>query len=297
MPDSVSTSHRPASAPEQVGAGVPEHRTFAQVVDAGDERRRREQPERPQRTQVGGADRETRAQQHERLGRAPRAQVEQVEDVGREHEHGGGQQPAAVGEAQVAHREQRQPERADGLERARRELAAQRRRAVTAPAALAARLAASLPSSPEWPLGPPSQLRRGAERVVDQARARARRARRRRSAALVGSTCVEASRCTSRQRDQREQRRGEREHAERERQRAIAVVGARVSAVAERAQQRRREHHRAMSASTKGSGVHGWKLATRADAAQGCEALVGDARQQRVGGRLDAEGAAAPASA
>ncbi len=39
----------------------------------------------------------------------PGPQVEQVEDVRRQHQHPRRQQPAPVGEAQVAHRQQRQP--------------------------------------------------------------------------------------------------------------------------------------------------------------------------------------------
>ena len=170
---------------EQVRAGVAEHRALAQVVGAGDERRRGEQPERPQRPHLRRADRQPGPEQHERLGRAPRAQIEQVEDVGGQHEHRRRQQPAPVGEAQVAHREQRQTERSGGLQRAGGELAPQRRGAVTAPAALER----ARRSSPALPRG------RACRR---SGLGPARRTRTGRSAAASGSnTRRDASRASS----------------------------------------------------------------------------------------------------
>src|SRR5215218_632224 len=129
---------------DQVGADIAEHRALLEVVEADDEDRGGEWADDPQRcvraevgVSVPGDERQQRAEQQERLRRTARPQVEQVEEVGRQHQQRDCQQVLANALDVGRHlkREQSEGERADRLQRAGAELAGQERPSVAAPAA------------------------------------------------------------------------------------------------------------------------------------------------------------------
>jgi hypothetical protein len=224
---------------DQVRARVAEHHPLAQVVGAGDEHGPGQQAQGPQRVGVPGTDRQPGAQQDERLHGASGAQVEQVEQVGGEHEHDHRQDVVVV----AAQDEQGQSQRAGGLERAGRELAGSERRRVAAPAA-----------------------RRARQRVVGQAEEGDPERVRRDPGQLAEEDVAVGELVDRRQDDQREQRGRHDQDAERERQLRSPVVRAGVPIGHEGPSQSRRENQRGGDCDGKWQCVH-WqrKVAVAAD--------------------------------
>ncbi len=108
--DRVRTSQRPATAPIAFEPVSPEHADLAQVEREQDEDRPQEEPDGPERVGVHGPEAQREAEQHERLGRPSRPEVEQVEEVGGEHEHPHREQVLAGVPAAAGQRVQGEPE-------------------------------------------------------------------------------------------------------------------------------------------------------------------------------------------
>ena len=291
-PDSVSTSHRPASAPSRFAPVSPSiarsRRSYSPATSAG----ATNSPSDHSGRSVARADRQARAEQHERLGRASGAQVEQVEDVRREHEHR--RRPAASA-------------RPTGLE----QLIASSARP-SEPAALSAPVDSSPRSAARAVAAPAARTRAHSARVarrsspsvssISPSASDAERVHARSEASRGGRPAELASCASSTSGISANSAAASDQHAERKRQRAPAVVGPRVTARCERAQHRRaRAARRSASATRNGRACMAWKLASRADATalaaraaarwDACRGrtrahrrlVAADVRQQRVG--------------
>ncbi len=114
---------QPRERPEQVRAGVTEHRPLAQVIDAGDERGAANRPSAHSGRRSALPIARPAPSSTNALVARPGRRSSRLKALVASTSTASCQQPAPVGEPQVAHRKQRQAERADGLERAGGELA------------------------------------------------------------------------------------------------------------------------------------------------------------------------------